>query len=388
MNKENITSKQIANSYDAQSQDYAQFAEQRFAWKFIEAPAYDRYISDLYSSTTRVLEIGCGTATVGRHLISKGILPENYLGIDISTNQLTSAHQLTPGSDFVQASATSLPLSKNTFDLVITNTVLHHLDNEACESMLDNIRKVLVTGGSYFFVEVDPDHTKQARELKNLNIWQPVDTPWGTQVPFYNRDPRYFLTTQLDKAGFDYVSGWTLKVEALGEETDPKEFERYSNRPSRMAGRYVKRPDYVKILRSQDIKPRSLIRSPKELAQESLVERYFEAWNTQSVSLINQIFSSEAIYDEKPGKQAPIQGIDRVLKYWHDNPLQQRNISTKHRILGNTNDSSIWVEFQATFSVRGENVELEGVICFTTDHETNKIIKLQEYFHTTKQPAY
>jgi len=240
--------KTIGKMYDQQSQAYKEFADQRFAWLFLEQPAFDEFIPDLYKPDTRVLDIGCGTGVVDRHLKSKGILPENIIGIDPSHEQIRIARKLTPDVHFIETSATEFELPNGSIDLVITNTVIHHLDNESLNLMLERIYDVLSPNGTYFFVEVDPDHNEEGRDPKNTNKWTSVNTPWDTKVPFFNRDP-YDLIDMIDEHGFDLDNGRPLKVPFKGI-TYFNEYSRYASRPSRMAARYTRVSEDVKHNRS------------------------------------------------------------------------------------------------------------------------------------------
>lgn len=75
----------------------------------------------------KVLEVGCGNART----VAWNAPPEkcgyNYIGTDISLKRLFLAKELLPESDFVQASAFTLPFRDNTFDVAIAFGVLHHL---------------------------------------------------------------------------------------------------------------------------------------------------------------------------------------------------------------------------------------------------------------------
>jgi hypothetical protein len=251
--------------------------------------------------------------------------------------------------------------------------------------MLDKVYKVLSPNGSYFFVDVDPDHSAEGRNPKNTNKWTTVNTPWGTEVPFFNRDPRD-LVDMLDRHGFDMVSGWPLKVDPEGV-SDPSEYLRYSTRPSRMAARYQRVPEQSRFLRIHDVRIPNLIETKKQAAQRQLVERYFHAWYTQSVEEVEEIFSPDATYDEKPGIEEPLQGINAIQAYWRTNPVSQRNINIEHRIIGFSNDSNaIWVEFEGGFDVRGRHIDIDGVIGFTIDLNVRRITNLTEFFTTNKVP--
>lgn len=385
LERKQIDSRIIGQIYDQQALAYAEFADQRFAWQYLEQPAFDKYISDLYTPETRVLDIGCGTGVVARHLISRGVLPQNITGIDVSHEQLKQARVATPGVRFIESSAEEFDLPAGSTDLVTTNTVLHHLDNEQLEQMLDRIYDVLAPGGCYFFVDIDPDHSAEGRDPKNINKWTLVKTPWGTEVPFFNRDP-HDLVDMIDRHGFDKVSGWVLKVAAEGM-NDPENYARYSSRPSRMAARYIKVPEVTRILRINDVRIPNLVETTKQAIQRGLVEQYFEAWRTQSLEGITNIFASDAVYDEKPGTEEPLMGIEAIQTYWKRNPLAQRNIQVDSEIIGFSGTNSIWTDFNGNFDVRGKHIAIKGVIQFTIDFHTRKITKLTEYFTTEKTPS-
>lgn len=379
-----ITHEVIGKLYDEQARDYAGFADESFAWRYMERPAFDRYIPDLYRPGTRVLDIGCGTGIVARHLVSRGILPQNIIGIDISDNQLKQARIQTPGVTFVKSAADEFDLPAGSIDLVTTNTVLHHLDNETFARMLEKIYKVLVPGGSYFFVEVNADHSEEGRNPKNTNKWTTVKTPWGTEIPFFNRDP-YDLIDILDLHGFDKASGWLLNVVPEGK-VEPEKYAYYSSRPSRVAARYKKVSEFKKILRSNDISIPLLVETPDQRTQRELVEQYFKAWQTQSVELVADIFSTDAVYDEKNGVKEPLHGLETIQKYWKTNPLSQKNIQLHSTIVGFSGSNSVWAEFNGNFDMNGQHMVIEGIILFTIDLSSGKITGVKEYSKTEKIP--
>jgi len=385
LERKQIDGRVIGQIYDQQASAYAEFADQRFAWPYLEQPAFDKYIPDLYVPKTRVLDIGCGTGVVARHLISNGVLPQNITGIDISHEQLKQARVNTPGARFIETSAEEFDLPAGSIDLVTTNTVIHHLDNEQLGQMLDRVYDVLAPDGCYFFVDIDPDHSVEGRDPKNTNKWTVVKTPWGTEVPFFNRDP-HDLLDMLDRHGFDKVSGWVLKV-ATGEVEDPENYVRYSSRPSRMAARYKKVSEMTRILRVNDVRIPNLVETPNQAIQRGLVEQYFEAWRTQSLEKISNIFTSDAAYDEKPGIEEPLMGTEAIQSYWRKNPLSQRNIQIDSKIIGFSGTDSIWTDFNGNFDVRGQHVDIKGIIQFTIDSAINRIKRLSEYFTTEKTPS-
>ena len=90
---------------------------------------------------------------------------------------------------------------------------------------------------------------------------------------------------------------------------------------------------------------------------------------------------------KKPGKKEPLRGLEAIKEYWKNNPASQENIRMAHRVYGYSLDGTqIWSEFEGGFDVRGEHVEIEGVIGFTTDLRNKKITHLTEHYTTVKTP--
>ena len=153
-----------------------------------------------------------------------------------------------------------------------------------------------------------------------------------------------------------------------------------------MAERYKKVPELARILLNV-VRIPNLIETSDEQTQRELVEKYFDAWTTQSVELVTDIFAQDAIYDDKPGKKESMQGIEAIQDYWKTNPLSQRNIHINYRIAGFSADNSVWSEFSGNFDVDGQRVNIKGVIKFTIDFGSRKVTRLTEYFTTEKTPT-
>lgn len=206
----------IGKLYDQQAIDYIRFAEQSYTWNHLERPAFDHYIPHFYNPNTIVLDLACGTGRVIRHLVSKGVDPRNIVGVDVSEKLLSFAAQEFPEATFLLTSVDEINLPTEHFDLVTSNMMIHFLDNPSLYRMLESVYQVLKPNGVYFFVESDPDHNEESRAQENLDKWLMQPTPWGTMMPYFNRDPRTLLTNYLDISGFDYQKGWMLKLSESG----------------------------------------------------------------------------------------------------------------------------------------------------------------------------
>lgn len=89
-----------------------------------------------------VLEIGCGSGNVAKvfHMVC-----ESYVGIDLSERSIEKASlKNLPGAEFRTADAHALPFENGRFDVVVANSVLHHMELEVA---LKEIARVLKPGG-------------------------------------------------------------------------------------------------------------------------------------------------------------------------------------------------------------------------------------------------
>jgi len=102
-------------------------------------------------SSGKVLDVGCGT---GRFLQA---LPGSYerVGVDVSAEMLNLARA--KGLDVIEAGGESLPFEDNSFDLVATFAVLHHLiDPARVESTLREMARVVRPGGAVIVWDHNP----------------------------------------------------------------------------------------------------------------------------------------------------------------------------------------------------------------------------------------
>lgn len=113
-------------------------------------------------SSHRVLEIGCGAASIltRANLVSGN--DKRYFGIDVSPLMLDRARQAIHrkglgGHIFlVESPASALPFKSESFDLVFLAYVIKHLSDESLTSCLREVHRVLVPGGNLAFWEFLP----------------------------------------------------------------------------------------------------------------------------------------------------------------------------------------------------------------------------------------
>lgn len=155
----------------------------------------------------RVLDAGCGTGLWLADMHTRGHGRTALAGVDVSGLMVEDARRRLAGAvaapttvDVRACSATELPFPDASFDLVMANAMVKHLDDEPFARFLAEARRVLAPGGRvsiwdfgrplFKIPEVKPDNP--ALELKNLRTGE-------------------MLAGALESAGFRDAATYTLK---------------------------------------------------------------------------------------------------------------------------------------------------------------------------------
>lgn len=97
----------------------------------------------------RVLDVGCGAGTNAKHF--SGV---DYVGVDVNERYLQAARARFRGQ-FVQADLTSADLSSlGTFDMILANSFLHHVNDDDVERILAQLSRLLATDGSIHILDL------------------------------------------------------------------------------------------------------------------------------------------------------------------------------------------------------------------------------------------
>lgn len=130
----------------------APFAERKLApvWRHLER-----------SGIERVLDVGCGPGTNAHHFEQV-----DYVGLDVNPRYIEHARRRHRGT-FVVADVTSYEVpDRERFDLVLVNSLLHHLDPPDTSRLVSHLRSLLTAEGSIHILElVLPERPGVARLL-------------------------------------------------------------------------------------------------------------------------------------------------------------------------------------------------------------------------------
>jgi len=121
----------------------------------------------------KILDLGCGDGLNIKVLRKMGI--KNIVGVDISQDLINKAKILNPKNKFYKTSADKLPFKNNTFDIVLVDSVFHHL--MSYPKPVSEIDRVLINGGKLCFIE---PHGSWVRSLYD----RICEMPFASYIPF------------------------------------------------------------------------------------------------------------------------------------------------------------------------------------------------------------
>lgn len=113
------------------------------------------------NSLLKILDVGCGTGRLVKFLNQKGFKTR---GCEPEIAALKIARRINSGKSIKKASATSLPYKANSFDLIISTSVIEHLTKKEIKAFLKEAKRVLKLRG-YVFI-ITPNFSSPFRYIK------------------------------------------------------------------------------------------------------------------------------------------------------------------------------------------------------------------------------
>ena len=126
---------------------YARVMENTLAYRVWQAPFAERKLAPLLAHNDmtrvrRVLDVGCGPGTNTQHFAHA-----DYLGIDFNPAYIESARRR-HGREFLVADVTTYEVApEQRFDLILANSLFHHIDTANTERILAHLATLLTDDG-------------------------------------------------------------------------------------------------------------------------------------------------------------------------------------------------------------------------------------------------
>lgn len=204
-----ITRETVHANWDQYVQSPSQLASSRFT-KF--PPGREARLVDALDIKTgeRILEIGCGLGILASRLLESG-QPETVVGVEVNSTYLQTTLPDVLRNDkgplFTRADGFDLPFPDNSFDRLLTHTVVNLLEASERKKLHDEARRVLTPGG-------------WVSHMDGLGgeSWSPDElTPTDSER---HRKDRFFelLTDVHEKLGSGFVDTAKALPRELGEE--------------------------------------------------------------------------------------------------------------------------------------------------------------------------
>jgi SAM-dependent methyltransferase len=145
---------------------YAKIMENTLAYRVWQAPFQERKLAPLYAHNDvararRVLDVGCGPGTNTAHFAHA-----DYLGLDFNPAYIDDARKR-HRREFVVADVTKYEVAPDQrFDLILANSLFHHIDTPSTRRILAHLSTLLSDDGHvHVFDLVLPERPSIARFL-------------------------------------------------------------------------------------------------------------------------------------------------------------------------------------------------------------------------------
>ncbi|HEL5401424.1 class I SAM-dependent methyltransferase [Stenotrophomonas maltophilia] len=221
----------MTSQTDVQTNDL-EFTGERFMPEVAGQIAFEHlhryHFASRFCQGKRVLDVACGEG-YGSRILSNAA--SSVVGVDISAEAVAHAQgKYARGSlEFVEASAASLPLPDDSFDVVVSFETIEHHDQH--EEMLSEIRRVLRPGGllvlsspnkQYYSIEPGYSNPYHVKELFREELLALAGRHFSAVQIYSQRVVHGSLLIAEGKAAFDSI---------LGTGPDSSESERGLSRP-------------------------------------------------------------------------------------------------------------------------------------------------------------
>jgi len=150
VNRMSILKKSEIRPYEEAERVYENAVASRYNRDYHEAPImqwqsenFVKFVTQFYQAGDRVLDLGCGPASLWPYWQNSLVGVDKLIGVDLSQGMIDEAKLLFPDSDFRVGSFFNIPAESGSFDVVIVSSAFHHIPDVDLPSALAEISRVL-----------------------------------------------------------------------------------------------------------------------------------------------------------------------------------------------------------------------------------------------------
>lgn len=210
-----------AKVYDAAANDFRQKAPDLVTYRYIVKPSIlrnlDKYVPD-DRGRLKVLDIGSASGRNVHTLAAEGFKPENFLGVEISGEQVAIAQREIPEAKFEVGNIVDHKLPSDAHDLDIMVMVAEFLSPEDYPVALTNIYNSTAPGGTFLYITTHPDRYDAKYGVSSGGAEVTTQGPWDPNQKFSN----YVRSVEEQKAGLEAAGFVIEEVEELDLPDDAK----------------------------------------------------------------------------------------------------------------------------------------------------------------------
>ena len=119
---------------------------------------------------------------------------------------------------------------------------------------------------------------------------------------------------------------------------------------------------------------------PHRAVLAELLDAYFTAWERRNADLLDEVFTRDAEYIEKPFSTT-FSGLSEIKHYWRSVVARQQNLSVNiHRVM--YSDDGAFAEWTAAFDSDGHHINVKGALVINVRPGSTRAHRLREYFRT------